>query len=36
MLNIIWAMIKDWFENPIIIGIAVLIISLIVFTVGIE
>ncbi len=36
MLNIIWAMIKDWFENPITIFIAILIISLIVFTVGIK
>jgi len=35
MLNMIWAMIKDWLENPITVGIGIMLLTLLIFEIGI-
>ena len=35
MLDMIWAMIKDWLENPITIAIGIMLVALLIFEIGI-
>ena len=35
MFNMIWAMFKDWLENPIILGVLIVLTTLLLFEVGI-